>query len=521
MQDLFEKLMGEMRNGWRFRWHGLVIVWAISVIGWAVVYSLPNQYRSSSKVHVDTTYMLRPLLRGMVVEPDLNQEVELLTKTVLSRRNLEKIARNSNLDLGGLTPVHKDRLLDGLKSGIDIANVGNDLYKITYNNPNPVIAQAVVQQVLDIMMSDALGSTHDDSVTAQKFLKEQIASYGNELNLAEQKLADFKRRNIGLMPSTGGDYISQLQTANQDKEALENKLDVALSEQSTLADQIARIKSGKSQVHPQLDPAVQASDAQIQGDEQKLSNLLTQYTDAYPGVIALKDQIRLEKVQRDRLIEKLKNKKTDSFDPNDPVYQKVSMQYNKTSVDIEGLRTRIRLVDALIGKFKLKAGEMANVQAELEAMTRNYNVTKKQYDSLLTRLYSAKLSQSAQDSGNPLKFQVIDPPTQPLLPSGPKRRLMAIMALFAGLAGGLSFAYLLAQIKPVFMTRAELTEAFSLPVIGVIPLAETPAIARNRKAKSVMFMGGVIVFLMTALIAVLFSHEGAILVRVHLLGGTL
>ncbi|AOU98534.1 hypothetical protein BI364_11715 [Acidihalobacter yilgarnensis] len=521
MQDLFEKLMGEMRNAWRFRWQGLVIVWGVSLIGWAVVYSLPNQYHSKAKVHVDTTYMLRPLLRGMVVEPDLNQEVQLLTRTVLSRQNLEKIALNSNLDLGGLTPVDKDQLLERLMHSIEIRSVGNDLYTIGYDNPNPVIAQAVVQQVLNIMMSDALGSTHDDSVTAQKFLKQQLAAYGNELNQAEQKLADFKRHNIGLMPSTGGDYISQLQTANQEKENLENKLDVALSEQVTLAQQINRIKTGKSHVHPQLDPRVQSSDAQIQSDQQKLSNLLTQYTSAYPGVIALKDQIRLEKIQRDKLVEELKNQKTDSFDPNDPVYQKVSMQYNKTTVEIDGLKTRIKLVDALIGKFKLKAGQMANVQAELESMTRNYNITKKQYDSLLSRLYSAKLSQSAQDSGNPLKFQVIDSPTKPLLPSGPKRHLMALLALFAGLAGGLSFAYLLSQIKPVFMTRADLTAVFEMPVIGVIPLAETPSITRRNQKKAVMFIGSVVVFLMTAVVAVLFAHEGAILVRVHLLGGAL
>ncbi len=316
--------------------------------------------------------------------------------------------------------------------------------------PNPAMAKDVVQQVLNIMMTNALGSSQQSSVAAQSFLKKQVQDYAKQLNGAEQALARFKRENVGLMPSGGGDYFSQLQAVQSKREDLKNKLAIASAQERTLSQQIHAMKTGQTSVRPSSDPQVQALNTQIQNDEQQLNSMLTQYTDAYPGVVDLKDRIRLEKKQRTDLISKLKNKKTGTFDPTNPVYQDLSMQLNKTSVQIQTLKTQIAQADAQIAKFKSKAGQMADIQAQFESLTRNYQVTKKQYDSLLSRLYSAQLSQSAQTSGNPLKFQVIDPPVTPLTPAAPKRHLMAFMVLIAALGAGGALAYLLSQLKPVF-----------------------------------------------------------------------
>jgi polysaccharide chain length determinant protein (PEP-CTERM system associated) len=518
MQDLLEKLLGELRNSWRFRWYALAAIWGVALAGWLVVYSLPNQYRVMARVHVDTASFLRPLLHGLAVQPNLNQEVKLLTKTLLSTPNLEEIARKSNLDLGGLTQEEKSSLLDGLRQNIKLQNAGTDLYLISYTAPNPAMAKDVVQQVLNVMMTNALGSSQQSSVAAQSFLKKQVQDYAKQLNGAEQALARFKRENVGLMPSGGGDYFSQLQAVQSKREDLKNKLAIASAQERTLSQQIHAMETGQTSVRPSSDPQVQALNTQIQNDEQQLNSMLTQYTDAYPGVVDLKDRIRLEKKQRTDLISKLKNKKTGTFDPTNLVYQDLSMQLNKTSVQIQTLKTQIAQADAQIAKFKSKAGQMADIQAQFESLTRNYQVTKKQYDSLLSRLYSAQLSQSAQTSGNPLKFQVIDPPVTPLAPVAPKRHLMAFMVLIAALGAGGALAFLLSQLKPVFLTRSDLAEMFALPVIGAVSFAGAPSIQRTRRGKLALFWAGCGVFLLAGIVAILFANEGAHLVQTRLLG---
>ena len=515
MQEVLSRLLTELRNAWRFRWRALLIGWLVALGGWFYVYSLPNEYQASAKVHVDTTSVLRPLLSGLAVQPDLNQAVNLLTRTVLSRTNLEQIARKSNLDLGGLTQAQKDRLLNTLKDSIHLRNSGMDLYTIDYANPKPDVAMTVVQEVLNIMMADALGTTTQSSTAAQKFLNEQVAAYADKLNKAEQKLAEFKRKNIGFLPSESGNYFGQLQSAQQKLEQLRNQLAIALSQEQALRRQT------KSMIRPENDPLIQGLNQRILDDEQKLSSLLTQYTSQYPGVLAMKERIRLEKKQRDELVAKFMKNKNNAYIPSSPIYQDLFQQLNQKEVDVQALRTQISQTQSLIQKLKSGAGTMTEVEAQLGELTRSYQVTQKKYNELLNRLYTAQLSQSAQESGNPLKFQVIDPPVKPVLPVGPKRHRMAFLVLVAAFFAGGAFAYLSAMLKPVFMTRAEITEMLALPVIGAVSFASSAAYAARQRRGVVLFGVGGLVLLLAGLLAVVYANQGAELIRVKLLGGTL
>ena len=98
---------------------------------------------------------------------------------------------------------------------------------------------------------------------------------------------------------------------------------------------------------------------------------------------------------------------------------------------------------------------------------------------------------------------------------------MAFMVLIAALGAGGALAYLLAQLKPVFLTRSELTEMFALPVIGAVSFAATPSFTRNRSAKLTMFWVGCAVFVLAGITAILFANEGARLVQARLLGSVL
>ena len=98
---------------------------------------------------------------------------------------------------------------------------------------------------------------------------------------------------------------------------------------------------------------------------------------------------------------------------------------------------------------------------------------------------------------------------------------MAVMVLFAALAAGAALAFLMAQLKPVFLTRAELKEMFALPVIGSVSLAASSAYVRGRRMTLTLFWAGCGVFLLAGVGAILFANEGARLVHAHLLGGGL
>ncbi len=111
MNDTIELVLGYLRGIWRNRWYAMVCAWLVCILGWAVVFILPDQYEVSARVIVDTQTILQPLLKGLTVEVDPNTQVALVTKTLLSRPNLEQIARLACLDTRIGDPEALDRLL--------------------------------------------------------------------------------------------------------------------------------------------------------------------------------------------------------------------------------------------------------------------------------------------------------------------------------------------------------------------------------------------------------------------------
>ena len=103
MHELLTQLTGYAVSTWRYRWHALIAAWIISVIGWAAVHNIPDRYEATSRVYVDTQSLLKPLLAGLAVQPNTNQQVEVMARTLISRPNLEKVARMTDLDLNAKT----------------------------------------------------------------------------------------------------------------------------------------------------------------------------------------------------------------------------------------------------------------------------------------------------------------------------------------------------------------------------------------------------------------------------------
>ncbi len=99
MQELIAQIFGYLLGIWRFRWLALFVAWGIALAGWGFVAQMPDKYRASARVHVDTNSVLRPLLQGLAIQPNIDQRVALMSKTLLTRPNLEKLMRMADLDI--------------------------------------------------------------------------------------------------------------------------------------------------------------------------------------------------------------------------------------------------------------------------------------------------------------------------------------------------------------------------------------------------------------------------------------
>ena len=157
---------------------------------------------------------LAPLLRGLAVGTNINQRVSMMTRMMLTRPNLEKIARATDLHLQAATEAQMDGVIGRLRSGTQIQGTREgDIYNISYKSRDPQEAYKVVQAMLDLFVEGALSDTRSDSEMARRFIDQQIDAYEQRLEQAEQRLADFRRENVGMLPGDRGDYYQRLQSA--------------------------------------------------------------------------------------------------------------------------------------------------------------------------------------------------------------------------------------------------------------------------------------------------------------------
>ena len=211
MQDLVNNILAVTKGMWKFRWPGLLVAWLVAIVGMIVVGRLPDKYEASARIYVDTQSILKPLMSGLTVQPNVEQQVVMLSRTLITRPNVEKLVRMADLDLKNEPKARQEAMIEGLMRTLEIKSLARDnLYLLSFNDASPDRAKRVVQSLVSIFVESSLGATRKDSDSAKVFLNEQIKNYEAKLREAEDKLKEFRLRNIDLQTGNGQDSASRL-----------------------------------------------------------------------------------------------------------------------------------------------------------------------------------------------------------------------------------------------------------------------------------------------------------------------
>lgn len=507
MNEQIFALINQIRSAWRFRWHALVVTWLVTLVGWGVVFIMPDKYESTASVYVDTESVLRPLLKGLAVETDLQQRLQLMTLTLLNNENLEKIIRETDLDLQATTVEQRQALMDRLRSKIQIeTQQRQNFYSISYQYKDPYIAKKVVETLLNIFVEAALGDTRVESDTAQKFLGAQIKEYEKRLVAAENRLTEFKRKNVDTMPGQSGGIFGQLQEAQTALQNVELELKEAQIRRDELQRQYQRTAAEEAQRRSQGQAVAETpTGKRILAMETRLDELLLKYTEQHPAVQELKQSIAELKAQE------AQEAKAGVADPStsqttSSALEELKLSYRQAEVNLTAIRLRRNEYKKRVDELKAKLDVLPKVEAELTRLNRDYEVNRTNYQELVQRLESARMSQQADQAGDNVKFRIVEPPKVPLLPIGPKRILFSIVVLLAGLAAGGGFAFLIAQTKPVYYDTILLRNDTGFPVLGQVTRVMTAGVALKRRME-VMGFSATLAMLLIIFVVVLLTYQ--------------
>ena len=504
MEELISLILSYLKGIWKYRWYAVAIAWIVVLVGGYKINSLPNNYQASARVFVDTRTILKPLLASMTTVPNMEQQVSIMSRTLLSRPNVERVLRMVDLDINATDAKDHERLVSDLKSQIRInASNGADLYVFSYNHQTPKIAKDVVQAFLTIFVEGSFGNQKQDSEKAIKFIDEQIKNYEDKLVIAEKAVTEFQIKNRGLLPRDGG-YGSQLETVSDSLNEAKLGLREAEQARNAIKDQIED-GSLSDDLNSELAPATIIVNPVIDGRIQALTNdmdaLRLRFTERHPDVISIK---RLIAKLEERKLEEAKHKKPvidrDRGKGYSPMLQQLNVSLSEAEARVAAMKARVEEYSSRMAQLTALTIAKPQVAEEFAQLNRDYNINKSNYESLVGRRESAKLSGELSATSDMLTFKVIDPPTVPLVPSGPNRLMLFSMVFLGAVLGGIGCALLMSQIRPTFMSQNSLRESIGLPILGTVTMNWTDH--EKTKRKRSLYAFGLAITLLVALYSV-------------------
>jgi polysaccharide chain length determinant protein (PEP-CTERM system associated) len=523
MQEPIRQILATLRGMWKFRWPSVVVAWVIAAIGVVVVWRIPDQYEASARVYVDTDSILKPLMSGLAVQPNVDQQIGMLSRTLISRPNIEKLIRMADLDLKASSKGEQDALIEKLMKGISIRTAGGvNLYSMSYQDQEPEKAKRVIQSMVSIFVESGLGASRKDTDSAKTFLAEQIKTFEGKLEEAETRLKEFRLRNLGTQSADGKDAASRLVEISGQLEAARLQLREAENARDAAKQQLAaeRGQGGGSSVTQSLlqESALSVStpeiDSRLDAQKRNLDGLLQRYTEQHPDVQSARRLIKDLEDQKKREVAELRRTAmlTQVASPSGSggslASQELARMLASSEVQVASLRARVSEYAGRYAAARESLKLAPQIEAEAAQLNRDYAITKKNYEDLVARRQSAVMSGELDVASGVAEFRLIDPPRVAPKPVSPNRMLLLPLVLVAALGAGAALAFAASQLRPTFSDPDQLRQATGLPLLGVVTALTTDVDRHYQRASLMRFVaasGGLVGLFVAGLIAMTLS----------------
>jgi polysaccharide chain length determinant protein (PEP-CTERM system associated) len=485
MDGLYEQIRITLHQLWQRRWLALGVAWGLCILGWLGLAFLPNSYESVAHVAVEAQQIL-PAQIGMP-QPAFT-DMTRLKQTLTSTENLTKVVRRT--DLNSLAANDRDLAaeVEMLRQAIKVTATPENIFEISAtakvagfsNAQNAKLSAAIVQNLIDLFVSDNLSGDRTEANQSLGFLDNEVQKREQELQQAEQRRAAFEQRYLGLLPGEGS-IEQRMATARADLSNVDQQIIQAQTSMGALRSQLASTPPTIPGVGGEGGGSVSGQLAGLEG--QLAQDQARGWTDSHPDIIALKQQIA-------RLRPLAAREPRGAGGMQNPAYASLQAMIAERQGELQAATAHKAQLQSDMAQLTSNQASEPGVAAQQDQLNRDYDALKRQYDKVVEDRDQVRLRSDIATKTDSFKFRVIDPPSQPTLPKAPNRPLLLTVILFAAIAGGIGAAFVAAQLQRTFPAQNKLAEATGLPVLGTVHEVLTAELRAHRRQRLALLGSG-------------------------------
>jgi polysaccharide chain length determinant protein (PEP-CTERM system associated) len=495
---------------------------------------LPSLWTARAVVLVNRQEIPEAFVRS-TVHTDLEARLLTLTHEILDGPRLTKIVEDNDLypAMRRARPVAD--VLERMRRDIKIEvqderdRRGREprslVFTMAYTATHPAVAARVTNTLASLFSAENHRLRERQAVSASQFLEGQLGELRTRLAAQEQKITAYKERHLGELPEqrevnlrTLERLQQQLSLAHENNRRANERRQMITQSLNDLDLATALSAGGGATLAPTIAPGESAA-ARLSILRSELTALQTTYSDRYPDVIQLKEQIRL--LER-RVAEEDKKRAAAAAAPRpagppmsrptrdlrlavqNPYVLSLMQQLDQAAVESKATADEIAGLNRQIAVYQRRLELTPKREQELALITRDYETTRELFRGLLAKRGEADIAAELEQRQKGEHFRVIEPAPLPDRPAGPNRlRLLLVgLALALGAAG---VAVVLAEQVDTSYRRAEEVRATAgVPVLSTIPriVTETDRLSamRHRRLATAAVAGGLLLVIGTSFV---------------------
>ncbi|PWQ98722.1 GumC family protein [Leucothrix arctica] len=336
-------------------------------------------------------------------------------------------------------------------SGLTIAPVKkSQIVKVSYDSSDPELSKNIVNSISKHFIEMTLARRFDAAKDAQKFLDIKVTQAASDLELLEQTLIDYaKKESIVQIDGESSQSLSAQKTAE-----LSAALTIAQGERIEAEARYRELSSSQGVVRALESPALQSlkqTVVELQGEYQKN---LQKYKSGYPLMISMRKQIYQFQQQIETETAAIKRATRGSL-------QAVYLAAKEKEANLK----------SSLGQQKDLLLTERDKGIEYGSLLRQVSIKRKVYEGLLLR--ATEVSIAAGIGTN--NISVVDSAILPYKAQSPNLKMNFALGGVLGLMLGVVIAFLLEFMSNGIKSSEELKKALGLPLLGIIPMVKGKA----------------------------------------------
>ncbi|MGZ3557854.1 MAG: GumC family protein, partial [Thermodesulfobacteriota bacterium] len=474
--------------GLRRKWY-IIVPLVICVLGSFGVYKyLPKVYKATTLILVQPQRVPENYVRPTITD-SVASRLNTIGQEILSRTRLEKVIQEFNLYSDIRKSVPMEGIVEVMRRAVEVkvqANPQNERvqnsFSVSFEGKDPETVMMVTNKLASLFIEENLKVREDRAEGTSEFLSKELQGMDERLRQKEYEIRNFRERAMGQLPQQLDANLrilerlqQQIKTTNESLRAAEDRIIVIQNQIEMMKKrEIVRVGSqGDISVDRGEDPLI----AQLRNLRSDLAVAQSKYKENHPDVIDLKRKIADIEPKIRESMRKTKgqgvsgqNLTPPSLDPEtERLLTQYTEQYHAAALETKRLREEEKELKQQIALYQRRIEDTPRREQELAFLTRDYDLLKTNYQSLLDKKIQAQMAQNLEHKQQGEQFKILDPARVPEKPVKPDRNKILLIGTVIGLALGLGLTWLRETMDQSFHTVSDVESYLGLPVLATIP----------------------------------------------------